>query len=84
VEYKSELPIYTCNVNCAVKDLEFNYTNNPTLPSDLLGNSEFTPYVTTVGLYNGNYELMAVAKLSKPIKKASNVDMAFNVRIDVG
>ena len=84
IEYRSELPIYTCNVNCSVKDLEFNYTNNPTVSKELFGNPDFTPYVTSVGLYNNNHELVAVAKLSKPVKKASNVDTTFNVRIDIG
>jgi len=83
LKWTSNLPIYTYNADCLVKDGEFNYTLNPTLPASLLQNQDFTPYITTVGLYNKSHELIAVAKLSKPIKKASNVDMTFRVQLDI-
>lgn len=44
--------------------------------------SEFRPYVTTVGLYNDNNELLAVAKLSTPIQTSKTSDTTFVVRFD--
>lgn len=45
--------------------------------------SDFHSYVTTIGLYNDNDELLAVSKLAKPIKKSKKYDMAFTVRFDL-
>ena len=40
------------------------------------------PYVTTIGLYNKDYQLLAVGKLAQPIQKRDDVDMNFIVRWD--
>jgi hypothetical protein len=40
------------------------------------------PYITTIGLYNERYELLAVAKLSEPIQRTFNTDQIFIVRFD--
>ena len=45
--------------------------------------SYLTTVVTTIGLYNGNNDLVAVAKLPKPIKKYPDMDVNFIVRIDL-
>jgi hypothetical protein len=45
--------------------------------------SEFTPYFTSVGLYNDANELIAVAKASRPIPKSTNTDMTIIVKIDI-
>ena len=47
-----------------------------------LGDSAFSPYVTTVGLYNDANELLAVGKMSSPIPISSNTDMTFLVKYD--
>jgi len=44
--------------------------------------SSFSPYVTTVGLYNTNNELLAVAKLSQPIPTSRTVDMNIVINMD--
>jgi len=90
VEWKANQPIYTYNVHCKVKDSEMNFTYNRTavsgsdgvLASNITG-SEFTPYITTVGLYNDASELIALAKLGKPIPKSQNSDMTFEIKIDI-
>jgi len=51
------------------------------LKNELTG-SEFTPYITSIGLYNDANELLAVAKLSRPIKKSIDLDMTFIVKLD--
>ena len=44
--------------------------------------SDFEPYLTTVGLYNDNNELLAIAKLSKPLLK-KETQTSIVVRFDV-
>ena len=39
-------------------------------------------YVTTVGLYNSANELLAVAKLSEPLKKTPSNEITLRVRLD--
>ena len=44
--------------------------------------SYLTPYITTVGLYNDNNEMVAVAKLPTPIKNLPDYDMSIIIRFD--
>jgi hypothetical protein len=39
-------------------------------------------YITTVGLYSPDNELLAVAKLSEPIRKDPNTELTLRVRLD--
>ena len=41
------------------------------------------PFITTVGLYDNNNDLMAVAKLSRPLKKPTDLPLTFKVQIDI-
>lgn len=71
------------------RNAEFNYTENPSFISGSTGavlfdsfiNSPET-YVTTIGLYNNNNELLAVAKLSKPLKKNFTKEMLVRIKLD--
>jgi hypothetical protein len=40
-------------------------------------------YITTVGLYNSSRELVAIAKLSKPIKKTKDDTIDIKIRLGV-
>ena len=44
--------------------------------------SYFSPYVTTVGLYNDNQELLAVAKLSQPLPVSPTTDTTILINLD--
>ena len=44
--------------------------------------SEFGTYVTNIGLYNDERELLAIAKLSNPIKNDKDLPISFLVRFD--
>jgi hypothetical protein len=64
-------------------------SHNPTITSDTSGSlkpfaisSDFAPYVTTVGLYNGSNELLAVAKLAKPLPLSATADTTIVIRYD--
>ena len=90
LRWKSNQPIYTYNVHCKVKDSELNHTYNSSaltgsfgLKADNASGSNFTPYITTVGMYNDANELIAVAKTNHPIQKTQNTDMTFVVKIDI-
>ena len=39
-------------------------------------------FVTTIGLYDDNENLLAVAKLSRPVEKNDEKDLTFRIRID--
>ena len=74
---------------CNVHSFEYNHSQNPSYftgdNATLVNNSyinEPHTYITTVGLYNDNNELLAVAKLSKPFKKDSNTEALIKVRLD--
>ena len=67
---------------------EFNYSNNPTaianaslgsISSNLTGMP--TSFITTIGLYNNDNELVAVAKTSPPVKKDFDTEKVFAVRL---
>ena len=62
-----------------------SYTLTGSLDStvkDFATGSFFQPYVTTIGLYNDENELLMVAKLAKPIVLSADTDMTFIVRYD--
>jgi len=71
-----------------VKNSEFNYTTNPSV-IDNNGNLLYTTlinnpqtFVTTVGMYNDNNELLAVAKLSKPLTKDFTKEALIRIKLD--
>lgn len=87
--FQSEVTIYQNQIRCHVNENEFNMTQNPTAISgssgslsDYVTGSDFNPYITTVGLYNENSELLAVGKLAQPYPIPSNTDITFVVKYD--
>jgi len=49
---------------------------------DFVTGSSFSPYITSIGLYNTNNELLAIAKLSQPIPTSRTVDMNIVINMD--
>jgi hypothetical protein len=76
--------VYFCRAN----NTDFNYSANTTYLSAskmvVKNNSQDLPvsYVTTVGLYSPDNELLAVAKLSEPLKKDPTTEFTIRVRLD--
>ncbi len=56
-------------------------SNNDTL-YDFATGSYFQPYITTVGLYNDTNQLLAVAKLSRPLPKDFTKEALIRVKLD--
>lgn len=73
---------------CRINHNEFNYSANPTYLSGskirVKNKTSDAPvsYITTVGLYSPDNELLAVAKLSEPLKKDPTQEMILRVRLD--
>lgn len=76
--------IYFCRAN----HNEFNYSSNPTYLSGgqivvkNVASDAPVSYITTVGLYSAANELLAVAKLSEPLKKSIDNELTIRVRLD--
>jgi len=91
--FKSTVTLYEHEIICKIRKNEYNFTQNPTIieggvPSldsikDFATSSFFNPYVTTIGLYNDRYELLAIAKMANPLEKRDDVDMNIIIRFDV-
>ena len=71
-----------------VKNADSNYTTNPTV-IDANGNLLFTQliynpqtFITSVGLYNNAGDLVAVAKLNKPLVKDFTKELLLRVKLD--
>ncbi len=71
------------------RNQEFNYSENPSFISGSTGEVLFNSfidnpqtYITTVGLYNDNNELLAVAKLSRPLLKDFTKELLVRVKLD--
>ena len=71
------------------RNSEFNYSENPSYISGSTGEVLFDDfidnpisYITTVGMYNDNNELLAVAKLSRPLPKNFTKELLVRVKLD--
>ena len=84
--------VYEHEYQCTVDEHEFNATQNISARkirssdseelADFATGSLFKPYVTTVGLYNEDNELLVVGKLGSPIKMSNETDTTFVLRWD--
>jgi hypothetical protein len=90
ISFMSSYRIYENQYKCAIRENEFNYTQNPSARSgsgefyySFVTGSSFSPYVTTIGLYNDNKELLVVGKLSQPIPISLDTDTTFIVNFDI-
>jgi hypothetical protein len=85
VDVKSQQSVFI-----RVNSNEMNYSNNPTFTNTVLDGKlifdsfRYNPYsyVTTIGLYNDANELLAVAKLSKPLQKSFNSEVSITVKLE--
>ena len=86
---RSEETVTSTHFFCRVKNKQYNFSNNPTFYTASDGsftNDDFfknpRSYITTVGLYNDANELLAVAKLSKPLLKSFDREAVVKVKLD--
>ena len=90
---ETKMPTY-CFIR--INNFEFNYTLNPSyfdfvddgkdslVVRDKLRMSKFPfVYITTIGLYNDAGDLLAVAKLSRPIKKTFSDELVIKIKLEI-
>lgn len=74
--FSSSFDIFETQYKCTISEDEFNFSQNPSIISgskntgvylNFATSSFFSPYATTVGMYNGANELLAVGKLAQPL-----------------
>ena len=88
IEFNNTTELQSSIYFCRVGHNEFNYSGNPSYLSSskivVKDDATDTPvsYLTTVGLYSPNNELLAVAKLSEPLRKTPETEYVLRVRLD--
>jgi len=88
-QLNSEETVTSDYVFVRARNSEFNYTENPSFISGSTGDVLYSTfinspqtYITTVGFYNDTNELLAVAKLSKPLVKDFTKEALVRVKLD--
>lgn len=88
ISYNNTTELNSTIYFCRVGHNDFNYSSNPTYLNSsqirVKTRASDTPvsYITTVGLYSADNELLAVAKLSEPLKKDPTNEITLRVRLD--
>jgi hypothetical protein len=87
--FSSSLTIYETQYKCTIRENEYTLTQNPSALADSEGNMYsfvtapyFSPYVTTVGLYDDEQNLLAIGKLSQPLPTSPTTDTTIVINID--
>jgi hypothetical protein len=88
--FSSSFTIYETQYKCTLRENEFNFSLNPSIisgstdgtPYSFVTGSYFSPYVTTVGLYDDNQNLLAVGKLAQPLPTSTPTDTTILINID--
>jgi hypothetical protein len=90
--FQNNTQINSTLVFCRATADEFNYSSNPSyintegriivIDETQQGVQKSFSFVTTIGLYDSNEQLLAVAKLSRPVEKNDEKDLTFRVRLD--
>ena len=90
--FQNNTKINSTLIFCRATADEFNYSSNPSytdsegrivvIDESEQGTQKSFSFVSTVGLYDANEELLATAKLSRPVEKNDEKDLTFRVRLD--
>lgn len=87
--FSSSYTIYETQYKCTIGESEYNFTQNPSVISGSNGtpwgfatSASFSPYITTVGLYNDQRDLIAVGKLAQPLPTSKTTDTTILINID--
>lgn len=91
IGFHNQTNLYSTIYFCRATNAEFNYSSNPTFLDSstkrILVTSgsnvlQTRAYVTTIGLYDANDNLLAVGKLNKPLTKSPDNEQIFRIRLD--
>tara|TARA_B100000963_G_C22639865_1_gene679831 strand:+ start:6672 stop:8003 length:1332 start_codon:yes stop_codon:yes gene_type:complete len=88
-EARNEETITSTHYFVRIKNGMYNFSNNPSYVTGSVGQiaqntfiGDPVSYITTVGMYNDSNELLAVAKLSKPLLKSFSREALIRVKLD--
>jgi hypothetical protein len=87
-DFQNQTNLHSTIYFCRALNADFNYSTNPTfidgegriIPTSGTDN-QTRSYITTIGLYDINDNLLAVAKTSEPIKKSPDNEVVFRVKL---
>ena len=87
-QFQNQTNLHSTIYFCRALNADFNYSTNATfidsdgrvVPTSGTDNQTRT-YVTTVGLYDINNNLLGVAKVSEPVKKSPDTELIFRVKL---
>lgn len=86
---RSEEKVTSTHFFVRINNKQFNFSNNPTFVTGSTGTFRHASmlrnpsvYITTIGMYDDNNRLLAVAKLSKPLLKSFNREALVKVKLD--
>ena len=94
VQFTSSVKLFEHKVRVKLNPTDFMYsiynpstnktmfTGSTSTPLELMASQSLYPYITTIGLYNQDNELMAVAKISNPIQRTDYAVQTFVVKFD--
>ena len=92
LQYQGTHLIYENEYQCMAERHEYDFTLNPSVRkirskdsedlADFATSPNFRPYVTTIGLYNDEGELLVIGKLGQAIRMTDEADTTFVVRFD--
>lgn len=88
--FSSSFGLYETQYKCTIEESEFNFTLNPSIVSssrngsihNFATSSFFDPYITTVGMYDEDKNLLAVGKLAKSLPTSRTTDTTILINID--
>jgi hypothetical protein len=88
--FQSSYTIYETQYKCTIRENEYNFTLNPSTISGstegtiygFVTESYFSPYITTIGLYDEQQNLLAVGKLAQPLPSSPTTDTTILINID--
>jgi hypothetical protein len=88
IQFNNTIELNSTVYFCRAKHHEFNYSSNPTYltGSEIRvknnSNDPSVSYITSIGLYSADNQLLAVGKFSEPIRKDNNIELTFRARLD--
>jgi hypothetical protein len=93
--FSSSYTIYETQYKCTIRENEFNSTLNPSamlgsyntgslsgILNDNITGSYFDPYITTIGLYDEQQNLLAIGKLAQPLPSSPTTDTTILINLD--
>ena len=94
--FSSSYTIFEKQYKCTIRENEYNLTLNPSTISgsyttgtnagvvySFVTGSDFSPYITTVGLYDEQQNLLAIGKLAQPVPGSPTTDTTILINLDM-